>query len=131
MFMDMGQKDEGLLDAMEETSAPFIQAGLEGGSYRGWLVETPEGIVAGGGVVLLRYPTSPRDPNPLRAYILNMYTEPAYRRQGLAKLIVETMIGWCREQGFAWVALHASDDGRHLYESLGFIPTNEMRLALK
>ena len=24
--------------------------------------------------------------------------------------------------------LHASDDGRRLYERLGFVPTNEMRL---
>jgi len=28
------------------------------------------------------------------------------------------------------VSLHASDDGRKLYEELGFQPTNEMRLEL-
>jgi GNAT superfamily N-acetyltransferase len=131
MFTDMGFKDKVSHDAMEATSAPFIKAGLENGSYRGWLVETADGVVAGGGVVLLDYPSSPRDPSPRRAYILNMYTEPAFRRHGLAKLIVEAMIRWCREQGFGWVSLHASDDGRHLYETLGFKPTNEMRLALK
>jgi GNAT superfamily N-acetyltransferase len=131
MFTDMGFRDEASLDAMEATSAPFIKTGLESGSYRGWLVETADGVVAGGGVVMLNYPSSPRDPSPRRAYILNMYTEPTYRRQGLAKLIVEAMICWCREQGFGWVSLHASDDGRHLYETLGFKPTNEMRLVLK
>jgi ribosomal protein S18 acetylase RimI-like enzyme len=26
------------------------------------------------------------------------------------------------------IVLHASDDGRSLYERLGFVPTNEMRL---
>jgi hypothetical protein len=26
------------------------------------------------------------------------------------------------------IVLHASDDGRRLYERLGFVPTNEMRL---
>jgi hypothetical protein len=40
------------------------------------------------------------------------------------------MIAWCREQGYKTVALHASDEGRPLYESLGFQPTNEMRLHL-
>jgi GNAT superfamily N-acetyltransferase len=131
MFADMGFRDEKSLDAMGVTSAPFIKAGLENGSFRGWLVETADGVVAGGGVVMLDYPSSPRDPSPRRAYILNMYTEPEYRRQGLAKLIVEAMIRWCREEGFGYVSLHASDDGRHLYETLGFKPTNEMRLVLK
>jgi hypothetical protein len=39
-----------------------------------------------------------------------------------------TILGWLREQGFRSVSLHASDDGRHLYEELGFKATNEMRL---
>lgn len=131
MFIDMGYKDETSLRAMEATSTAFLKAGLADGSYRGWLAETEEGIVAGGGVVLLDFPSSPRDPSPRRAYIINMYTEPGFRRRGLAKLILEEMIRWCREQGFAWVALHASDAGRHLYETLGFKPTNEMRLPLR
>jgi hypothetical protein len=44
---------------------------------------------------------------------------------------METMVGWCRSQGFAGVTLHASDDGRHLYESMGFELSNEMRLKLR
>ena len=60
-----------------------------------------------------------------------MYTEPEQRNQGLARTIMEAMIGWCREQGFAVVALHASEAGRPLCERVGFTPSNEMRLALK
>jgi hypothetical protein len=41
------------------------------------------------------------------------------------------MITWCKNEGLANVTLHASDDGRHLYETLGFEPTNEMRLKLR
>jgi GNAT superfamily N-acetyltransferase len=63
-------------------------------------------------------------------WVLNVYTEPAYRRRGLAKVVLQTMIGWCREQGFRSVSLHASDAGRSLYESLGFRPTSEMQLVL-
>ena len=76
-------------------------------------------------------PTHPRDPQPRRATILNLYTYPQYRRQGLARLLMQTMIDRCRGEGFASVSLHASDDGRLLYEALGFQPTNEMRLWLK
>jgi hypothetical protein len=41
------------------------------------------------------------------------------------------MIEWCRAEGFAAVYLHASKDGRRLYESLGFEPTTEMQLKLQ
>jgi len=59
-----------------------------------------------------------------------MYTEPEYRRQGLARRLMEAMVAWCRAERMTSVYLHASDDGRALYESLGFTPTNEMRLVL-
>jgi len=131
MFSEMGYRDEAALDRMEATSAPFIKSGLEDGSYRGWLVENADGVVAGGGVVVVGYPSAPHAPRACRAWILNMYTEPNHRGRGLAKLIMEAMISWCREEGFEWVSLHASDAGRHLYEKLGFKPTNEMRMVLK
>lgn len=44
---------------------------------------------------------------------------------------MQTMIDWCRHEGFTHVSLHASADGRSLYESLGFEPSNEMRLNLR
>ena len=44
--------------------------------------------------------------------------------------MMEALLGWCRGQGFRSVALHASEEGRPLYEKLGFHHTNEMRLKL-
>jgi GNAT superfamily N-acetyltransferase len=131
MFMDMGYKGESALDAMETTSRPFIGTALGSGLFRGWFVEMGGKVVAGGALIVLEFPSSPRDHSTHRAWILNMYTEPEYRGRGLATSLMETMIKWCRERGFKWVSLHASDAGRPLYETLGFKPTNEMRLMLK
>jgi GNAT superfamily N-acetyltransferase len=130
MFTDMGRGSQSELDAMDAAGAPFLRSAIGDGSYRGWLVEVAGRVVAGGGVWITGFPPGPLDPATRRAWILNMYTEPEYRRRGLARRLMETMIGWCREQGFVFVALHASDDGRPLYELLGFTPTNEMRLML-
>ena len=44
--------------------------------------------------------------------------------------LMRTLIDWCRAEGFNSVNLHASVDGRPLYEQLGFEATNEMRLGL-
>ena len=43
---------------------------------------------------------------------------------------MEVALEWCRANRVRAVILHASDDGRPLYESLGFEPTNEMRISL-
>jgi GNAT superfamily N-acetyltransferase len=111
---------------------PFLQKGLADGSYRGWLACADNGqVVAGGGVVVYKWPTSPDYTDPHRAYIIDVYTAPAYRRCGIARRIMETIIDWCRAEGFRSVSLHASPYGRPLYESLGFEPTNEMRLSLE
>jgi GNAT superfamily N-acetyltransferase len=63
--------------------------------------------------------------------IVNVYTEPAWRRHGLARGLMVAMLDWLRQEGYGTVSLHASDFGRPLYESLGFRSTNEMRLQLK
>jgi GNAT superfamily N-acetyltransferase len=63
--------------------------------------------------------------------ILNVYTYSQFRRRGIARRLMQTMIAWCAGEGLARVALHASEDGRHLYESLGFELSNEMRLNLR
>ena len=131
MFAEMGFTEPRALEAMLASATPLIQRGLGDGTYRGWLVESPgSGIVAGGGVIILEFQSHPADPVPRRAWVVNMFTEPEHRRRGLARQLMDTMIGWCRAEGMRYLHLHASDDGRALYESLGFEPTNEMRLAL-
>jgi GNAT superfamily N-acetyltransferase len=131
MFEDMGFRDENALAEMLETSSPRLGNGLEDGSYRGWLVETEGGeIVAGGGVIRHPFHSHPRDPRSERAWIVNMFTEEEHRRRGLARRLLETILDALRHEGMRFVYLHASAEARPLYESLGFTPTNEMKLTL-
>lgn len=132
MFEDMGYRDLAALDAMQAAAEPFLAQGLADGSYQGWLVDDAGGqVVAGGGVALVPFQPHPRDPTSRRAFVLNLFTEPEHRRRGLARRLMQAMVDWCREQGLQALSLHASDEGRPLYESLGFTPTNEMRLFLR
>lgn len=131
MFYDMGNTDVSKLDAVIATSRPFFAERLANGRYKGWFVENAEGrVIAGGGLIINDNHASPIDPNPRRPLVVNMYTEHEYRRRGIAKKLMEVMIEWCRAEGFGTVILHASNEGKPLYESLGFQQTNEMRLKL-
>ncbi len=132
MFYEMGHKDEQSLQAMVNSTRPLLEHWLASGSYKSWLVTTEQGsVVGGGGMIVIPFFSVPMTGGDARlAMILNVYVEPEYRRRGLARSLMERMLQWCREHSFKSVSLHASDDGRPLYEQLGFKPTNEMRLML-
>lgn len=131
MFCDMAEGTPEELDQMVKDSTSWLTTALADGSYQGWLAQDGQGkVIAGGGVLISAWPPRPRDSNARRAVIFNVYTEPEFRQRGLARELMLLMIGWLREHGFRSVVLHASDAGRHLYETLGFQPTNEMRLRL-
>jgi GNAT superfamily N-acetyltransferase len=131
MFSDMGYQDAERLAQMRASSETFLRRGLADGTYRGWLAATADGrVVAGGGVAIVPWSGSPDDPSPRRGWIQNVYTEPEFRHRGVARRVMETIVEWCRAEGFHAVSLHASTFGRALYESMGFQETNEMRLYL-
>lgn len=112
-----------------KSPAPWLAQALADGTYRHWLALGRSGCVAGGGGVLLcPWPANPKEPCTERAVILNVYTEPEFRRRGVARLIMQAILGWVKGRGLRSVNLHASDEGRPLYEKLGFMATNEMRL---
>ena len=131
MYEDMNYKDPATLAAMLSVTAAYLERALPEGTFRAWLAETANQAVGGGAIVISPWPAHPYDLECRRATILNVYTYPHYRRQGIARQIMQTMIAWCKRENFARVDLHASPDGRHLYESLGFEASNEMRLKLR
>jgi GNAT superfamily N-acetyltransferase len=129
MFRDMGHSDQAGMDRMTEKLRPWLLDKLNSGEYVAWLVIAPDGaIAAGAGLWLMDWIPHVIGAGPGRGNILNVYTESEYRRRGLARCLVETAVAWCRDNGVDTVILHASPEGRALYESLGFAATNEMRI---
>ena len=131
MCEDMNYTDAKALSTMEALTGDYLIKAIPEGSFRSWLACDDGRVIAGGAIVITPWPAHPYDLECRRATILNVYTEPEYRRRGIARQIMETMIAWCKQEGFARVSLHASEQGRHLYESLGFIDSNEMHLNLR
>lgn len=131
MFEDMGHQDSALLDKMTEQFTQWVTKRLQDKTYYAWLaLDEQNNIVAGAGLWLIDWPPHWLDPRGTRGYILNIYTEPAHRRQGLASQLTQLCIDACKDMGLSVVALHASEHGRSIYESLGFTATNEMRMQL-
>ena len=130
MFVEMGRPEDERMRAMVVAFVPWVQERLRDGRYLGWLVEQEEQVVAGAGMYLMDFPPHFRDPQPMRAYLLNFYVAPKARGRGLARGLLKVAVGEARRRGIRVVSLHASEAGRQLYESSGFAASNEMMLNL-
>ena len=131
MFQDMGYEDEAALDAMSAKFQVWLLEHLESGEYHAWLISAPDGsIAAGAGLWLMDWPPHMIGQGSRRGNILNVYTARDFRRRGLARELMETVLLWCRENAIDTVILHASPEGKALYESMGFKLSNEMRIQL-
>jgi GNAT superfamily N-acetyltransferase len=131
MFHDMGYKDETALDLMSAKFRRWLRDRMNSGNYLAWLVSAPDGsVAAGAGLWLMDWPPHMIGTGTQRGNIVNVYTAELFRRLGLARELMTAVLAWCRENRIDTVILHASPSGRHLYESLGFQATNEMRLSL-
>ncbi len=131
MFHDMGFMDEEALNRMDSTFCMWLTNKMTSGMYQGWfMIGDEDQIVAGAGLWLNEWIPHPYDARTIRGYVLNVYTEPAHRKRGLARQLVGEILAYCRERDIHVIALHASDEGRPIYESLGFKESNEMRIRL-
>lgn len=128
MFRDMGYAND--LDAMSERFRTWLRRKMEAGEYLAWFALAPDSSIAAGlGLWLMDWPPHVIASGKWRGNILNVYTEPAHRRAGMARALMQIALDWSAANQVSVVILHASEEGRGLYESFGFEPTNEMRFV--
>jgi ribosomal protein S18 acetylase RimI-like enzyme len=135
MFTDMGTLPADLEEPLRRATAAFLRDTMPRGEYLAWVAEdreAPRAIVGGAGVHLR--PVFPRvrdgagvEPGP-EAIIVNVYVERGWRRRGVARALMQALLDDLAARGIHRIVLHASAEGRKLYERLGFEQTNEMRL---
>ena len=127
MFRDMNI--QALFEEMAAGMESWLRHAIPSHTYRGWMAVTDGGeVVGGGGLIVIPWPPGPISMDPRCGFIFNVYTDPAHRKHGLARRMVEAMHEWCRSEGIERVVLNASTFGKSLYESMGYVPTNEPML---
>jgi GNAT superfamily N-acetyltransferase len=131
MFAATGLIDRAAAAELDAAERRYLAQAMPAGTFVAWLVEHEGRIVAGGGLQLRTLQPRPGfvrgEPEGL---VVSMWTEPSHRRRGLGNRVMDALLQWCRVRGIRRLTLHASSEGRALYERFGFRPTNEMRLEL-
>ena len=121
--------DDVNMSVVEKESYAYYKRALESGEHIAYLVYDNETFVGAGGVSFYQVMPTCHNPSGKKAYIMNMYTAPEYRRQGIAIHTLDLLVKDAREQGVSQIALEATDMGRPLYERYGFVKMeDEMEL---
>jgi GNAT superfamily N-acetyltransferase len=127
MFASMPNPQDDLLNAMSRAFDPWVKDRIAEGKYLGWIAEDSGRVAGSAGLLIVDWPPHPLHPEGnQRAYLLNVFVEPEFRKRGLAHSLIERCLTEARERGIRVVTLHSSDAGRPVYEKLGFHPTSEM-----
>jgi GNAT superfamily N-acetyltransferase len=122
MFQDMGDVSGEAFEILRTKAQARLEQWIDSGDYIGWLAtpaDKPEKIVGGAGTI----------GEGRQGTIINVFTEPQWRRHGIAGLLIKEIVAWSRSKRVDRLILHASDQGRPIYKRLGFITSNEMRLS--
>jgi GNAT superfamily N-acetyltransferase len=130
MFRDMAIPAD--FDAMAAAATTWLATAIPDRTYRGWLAITPDGmVVAGAGLIVIPWPPGPFSMDPRCGFVFNVYTEPAHRKQGVGRRLMEAIHQWCRGEGIERVVLNASTFGLAMYSEMGYVVSDEPMLRLK
>jgi len=127
MFADMRDAPEAVLEEMGRNFEPWVRGMIAEDKYAGWITSDGERAIGSAGLLILDWAPHFLDPQgDKRGYILNVFVEPEFRGQGIAKALTVECMAEAKRRGIGVIALHASKKGEPVYERLGFKTSNEM-----
>lgn len=118
------------MSQVERESYEYYKHALTTGEHIAYLVYDEGKFIGAGGVSFYQVMPTYHNPGGKKAYIMNMYTSPQYRRQGIAMWTLALLVKAAKEKGIPQISLEATEAGRPLYERFGFVDMeNEMELV--
>ena len=116
-------REEGATDDIDLAPAleDYYRRHMADGSFVSWLAMDGERIVGTSGMSFVEKPPYFGCPSGRIGLLSSMFTEPEYRRRGIAKELLSRVVGEARAFGCGTVQITASDAGVLLYTDFGFV----------
>lgn len=116
-------REEGAREEIDLTSnlKDYYTRHMEDGTFVSWLAFDGDKIVGTSGMSFVEKPPYFGCPSGRIGLLSSMYTNPDYRRLGIAKTLLGHVVDEARNYGCGTVQITASDMGVKLYTDFGFI----------
>lgn len=121
--------DDADMGEVKKQSYTYYKQSLCDNTHIAYLVFDKNILVGTGGVSFFQVMPTYHNPSGCKAYIMNMYTHPQYRKKGIAYKTLDMLIRDIKEKGITAISLEATDMGEPLYQKYGFVKMDaEMEL---
>lgn len=122
--------DSADMSELEAQSYDYYRQAIPSGEHIAYLIFDDYKFIGCGGVSFFRVMPTCHNPTGKKAYLMNIYTAPEYRRKGIAYKTLDLLIKSAKEQGINHITLEATAMGQPMYEKYGFTKmNNEMELS--
>ena len=118
-YTSVGKKPPENVD-LKSSLMDFYKRNLAAGTYVSWLAFDGDKIVGTSGMSFGVKPPYFSCPTGRLGILSSMYTDPNYRRMGIASNLLDRVVKEARDYGCGTIYITASDVGVKLYESYGF-----------
>ena len=111
------KEDIDLVPALKD----YYKRHMADGTFVSWLAVDDEEIIGTSGMSFVERPPYFGCPSGKMGLLSSMFTNPRYRRMGIAKELLHRVVEEARKYGCGTIQITASDMGVKLYESYGFV----------
>ena len=111
------KEDIDLVPALQD----YYNRHMADGTFVSWLAKDGDKIIGTSGMSFVEKPPYFGCPSGKMGILSSMFTDPEYRRKGIAKELLSKVVEEARAYGCGTVQITASDMGVLLYTDFGFV----------
>lgn len=117
--------DSADMSAVYNSTYEYYKTAFDDGTHTSYLVFDNDKVIGAGSICYYSVMPTCCNPTGEKAYVMNMYTAPKYRRKGIASVVLDKLVKEALDKGVTDIGLEATDMGRPLYEKYGFVKMND------
>ena len=126
--IDLAQNQKTIIS---EQLNEYFQKHIQDGTFIGVIAEADNKIVSTAYLAISEKPANPTFITGKTGTLLNVLTYPEFRRNGIATKVIAFIIDEARKVGVSSIDLSATNDGKHLYEKMGFTVSKYTTMNMK
>ena len=119
------------IEEIKGKTRSYLEKWLPNESCIAFIAEDEGNVFSVAFLSIVERPPRTSDSSYLVGTVYNMFTYPQYRRKGIATKVMRKLLEEAKELGVASVDLLATEDGKTLYDKLGFQVANYTAMRIK
>ncbi len=108
------------MSEVEISSRTYYINSLANDTHIAYLVYDGDKVIGTGGISFYQVMPTYHNASGKKAYVMNMYTHPDYRRKRIAFKMLDLLVKEAKERGIKQISLEATEAGKPLYKKYGF-----------